>query len=156
MVISRPPLAKESQMNQSIDSFLDQWTSAERAGDTEALDQTLLADEFYGIGPVGFILPKPAWLARHRTGELTYEAFDLNEVQTRLLGDVAVVAARNNTRGTYLGHPLPEAVRATIVLANNERVWRMAAIHMSFIAGTAGAPPVPGFGAAAGRQGAVA
>jgi hypothetical protein len=52
------------------------------------------------------------------------------------------------TRGTYQGHPIPEAVRASLVIAADRDCLRLAAIHMSFIAGTAGAP-IPG---AAGRQ----
>jgi hypothetical protein len=52
---------------QTIDSFLDEWTSAERAGDTSAL-AALLTDDFTGVGPLGFVLPKAAWLARHQQG----------------------------------------------------------------------------------------
>jgi ketosteroid isomerase-like protein len=126
-------------MIEPIDSFLSEWTSAERAGDTETLE-TLLASDFYGVGPLGFILPRAAWLARHRQGDLAYETFDLDEIQTHLHGEVALVTARNNTRGTYQGHPIPEAVRATLVIADDTGIQRLAAIHMSFIAGTPGAP----------------
>jgi ketosteroid isomerase-like protein len=137
-------------MTAPIDSFLAEWTTAERTADTEKLD-ALLADDFYGVGPLGFVLPKPAWLARHRQGGLAYETFDLDEMQTRLHGEVAVVTARNNTRGSYQGHPIPAAVRATLVIAGGAGRWRLAAIHMSFIAGTPGAPPIPG--AASPRSG---
>jgi SnoaL-like domain len=61
-------------------------------------------------------------------------------------GEAAVVTARNNTRGSYQGHPIPEATRATLVLVSNAGNWQLAAIHMSFIAGTRGAPPIPGAG----------
>jgi ketosteroid isomerase-like protein len=125
-----------------IDTFLSQWTTAERTGDTGALE-TLLASDFTAVGPLGFILPKTAWLARHRQGDLAYESFDVTEVQTRSLGQAAVVIARNNTRGTYQGHPIPAAVRATLVLVSDTDRWTLAAIHMSFIAGTPGAPPIP-------------
>jgi ketosteroid isomerase-like protein len=130
---------------QAIDSFLTEWTTAERNGDTGALE-TLLTSDFTAVGPLGFILPKGAWLARHRQGDLAYESFGVTEVQDRLLGDAAVVTARNNTRGTYQGHPIPAAVRATLVLVSDADRWKLAAIHMSFIAGTPGAPPIPGAG----------
>lgn len=132
-------------MTEPIDSFLSEWTAAERGGDTSKLGE-LLANDFTAIGPLGFILPKAAWLARHRQGELAYQAFSLQEIQARQLGDAAVVTARNNTSGTYQGHPIPEAVRATLVLAPEAGRWKLAAIHMSFIAGTRGAPPLPGAG----------
>ena len=138
-------------MTDSIDSFLDQWSTAEQAGDTERLD-ALLAGDFAGIGPLGFTLPRRAWLARHRSGDLSYDSFGLTEVQARVYGQAAVVTARNNTRGSYQGHPVPEATRATLVVVSDAGGWRLAAIHLSFIAGTAGAPPLPGAVARPGVQ----
>ena len=128
-------------MTAHINAFLSEWTAAERAGDTEKL-ASFLADNFYGVGPLGFVLPRPVWLSRHRQG-LAYKHFGLEEIQVRLYGHVALVTARNNTRGAYQGHPLPEAVRATLVIASNPEPLRLAAIHMSFIAGTQGSPPMP-------------
>lgn len=129
----------------SIETTLAEWAAAERDGDLTALD-ALLADDFTAVGPLGFVLPKQAWLARHRPdGGLSYESFTLAEVQTRRLGgDVAVVTARNDQPGRFQGHPVPEAVRATLVLARQDDGWRLAALHLSFIAGTAGAPSIPG------------
>lgn len=125
------------------EEFLAKWAAAERAGDVGALE-TLLADGFAGVGPLGFILPRQAWLTRYRSHDLTYQDFSLDEVQARPVGDdTAVVTARNNTRGNYQGHPIPEATRATLVLTRDADSWQLAAIHMSFIAGTPGAPPIP-------------
>src|SRR5690348_7421146 len=80
---------REGQLMTQIDSFLSNWTAAERAGDTAALD-ALLTDDFVGVGPLGFTLPKSAWLARHMQGGLTYETFDLEETLIRLHGDAAL------------------------------------------------------------------
>jgi ketosteroid isomerase-like protein len=138
---------------QDIGTFLTEWAAAERDGDAAALD-ALLTDDFTAVGPLGFVLPKQAWLARHRPGGgLRYESFTLAEVQTRLLGDVAIVTARNDQPGSFQGHPIPEAARATLVLTRTDGGWRLAAIHLSFIAGTAGAPPVPGSSAGAATEG---
>jgi ketosteroid isomerase-like protein len=132
-------------MADSIQAFLDDWSAAEHAGDTERLE-ALLTDDFTAAGPLGFILPRQAWLARHRQGDLTYDSFGLAEVQARVHDEAAVVTARNNTHGSYQGHPIPEATRATLVLVRDADHWQLAAIHMSFIAGTRGAPPIPGAG----------
>lgn len=137
---------------QATEEFLSEWAAAEAAGDAGTLE-TLLADGFTAVGPMGFILPKQAWLARHRSGDLMYQEFSLEEVQARPFGpDAAIVVARNKTRGSYRGHPVPEATRATLVLASTAGRWKLAAIHMSFVAGAAGAPPLPG----AAGSGAVA
>jgi ketosteroid isomerase-like protein len=130
---------------ETIDSFLTKWAAAERAGDTEKLE-TLLTSDFTAVGPLGFIIPKEGWLARHRQGDLAYQAFGLDEVLARVHGGAAVVTTRQVVRGTYQGHPVPEAVRATLTAVSDTGSWQLTAIHMSFIAGTPGAPPIPGGG----------
>src|SRR5215468_8277911 len=53
---------------QAIEEFLTTWAAAEQAGNTTTLE-TLLASDFTAVGPLGFILTKQAWLARHRHGD---------------------------------------------------------------------------------------
>src|SRR5438046_1953533 len=96
---------QEDVMTGTIEAFLSHWARAERAGDAGALE-TLLTEDFAAVGPLGFILPRQGWLARHRNGDLSYQAFALDEVQVRPLGEAAVVIARNHTRGSYQGHPI--------------------------------------------------
>jgi ketosteroid isomerase-like protein len=137
-------------MPTSLDSFVAQWTDAERNGDTDQLD-ILLTGDFLGVGPLGFVLPKNAWLARYARG-LAYKSFELEEIQSRLHGDAAVVTARQVARGALGGSPLPfEAVRVTLTAVRPAERWQMAGIHMSFIAGTPGAPPVPAMGQSANK-----
>lgn len=139
-------------MTDSIDSFFTEWSAAERAGDTAKLND-LISDDFVGIGPLGFSLPKPAWLARHGQG-LRYDAFDVKELQVRTYGEVAIVTARESQSGTAFGNPIPEAVQATHVLVRNGGRWRLVALHLSFVAGTPGAPPIPGAPPQSARPGA--
>ncbi len=128
---------------QAFDVFLVEWTTAEREGDLAALDR-LLAEDFVGVGPLGFTLPKPAWLQRLRSGDLRYETFDLSEVAARVRGDhAAVVTARQDARGFYLGTPVPETLRTTLTLVGEGGRWQLVGAHLSFIAGTPGAPPLP-------------
>ena len=137
---------------QAIEEFLTTWAAAEQAGDTTTLE-TQLASDFTAAGPLGFILTKQAWLARHRHGDLSYQAFSLSEVNARTAGGTAIVTARNNTRGSYHGHPIPEAVRASLILVSDADSWKLAAIHLSFIAGTPGASPLPGADGRTGGEG---
>ncbi len=132
-----------------IDSLLSEWTAAERAGDAEQL-ATLLTDDFYGVGPLGYILPKAAWTGRHLQG-LEYEAFDLDEIQLHLYGDVALVTARHRAVGTHQGQPLPETLRVTLVVVSDSGTARLACVHMSFIGGTPGTPPLPTAAVGEGR-----
>src|SRR5215813_9681945 len=66
----------------------------EQAGDTSTLD-ALLAGDFTAVGPLGFILPMQAWLARHHSRDLTYQAFSTEEVQDRPINpDAEIMTAR--------------------------------------------------------------
>ncbi len=116
-----------------LTTFFSTWAAAERAGDATATDR-LLTDDFVGIGPVGFQLPKAAWLQRMTGGDLHYDALSLDEVTTREHGDCAITTARWNARGTARGNPLPEATRATLVTVRDGGEWRLASIHFSLIA----------------------
>jgi Domain of unknown function (DUF4440) len=130
-------------MTEQTDAFLTAWTTAEQAGDVRTLDQLLTAG-FYGVGPMGFMLPKMAWLARHQAGGLAYTHFGLDQVQAVRYGEVTVVTARHTSAGTYQDRPVPEAARATLVIVSEGGTRKLAVIHLSFMAGTSGAPPLPG------------
>lgn len=124
---------------------LQQWGAAELDGDTASL-AILLADDFIGVGPLGFLLAKPAWLDRHRHHALAYTRFALDELTVRHHDAGAVVLARQDVEGAWQGHPVPAALRTTIVLTLADGSWRLSLLHSSFIAGTAGAPSIPGRG----------
>jgi ketosteroid isomerase-like protein len=129
--------------NTDITTFLSAWADAERTRDTDFLD-TNLTEDFVGIGPLGFALPKPAWIARHQGDDLRYQTFDLDEIDVRAHGPVAIVTARQDAIGTFQGNPVPQCLRNTFVLVADDGAWELASLHMSFIAGTPGAPPPPG------------
>ena len=125
-------------MSNDIDQLLDTWTDAERAGDRSALGGLLTAD-FVGIGPVGFMLPKEAWLARFGP-DLRYDSLDLDEVSTRRYGDAAVVVARQHAAGEAQGNPLPPDTRVSfVVVPGAEGRPQIAGIQYSFMA-AAGSP----------------
>ena len=125
-----------------LSTLLDAWAAAEVSSDPAGLEP-LLAEDFTAVGPLGFVLDRDAFLARHGTG-LDYSSFAVDERAVRQEGDTALVTARLSTVGSYRGTPVPEALRATVVLSRHAERWRMLRVHMSFVAGTAGAPPLPG------------
>jgi ketosteroid isomerase-like protein len=124
-----------------LDELVTTWVEAERRGDAEALD-ALLTDDFVGIGPVGFVLPKQAWLSRFAQG-LRYEDLHLDEVSTRRHGDAALIVAHQHARGEHQGNPTPSDARVSVVAtreAADDGRWRIVGVQYSFIAGTPGAP----------------
>src|SRR5262245_29802758 len=97
-------------------SFLAEWCAAEQAGDRQHLDR-LLTDDFAGIGPVGFVLPKAAWLGRF-DGGLHYQHVELSDVEVRHVGPTDVVVALQHVVGDHNGTPLPPTTRVGLVVAD--------------------------------------
>jgi ketosteroid isomerase-like protein len=120
-------------MNTDIDELLTSWAESERTGDADRLDR-LLADDFVGIGPVGFMLAKDAWLSRFAQG-LRYDRLELDEVSARRYGDAAIVVARQHAVGEHQGNPIPADTRVSfmVLLADGDGP-RIAAIQYSFMA----------------------
>lgn len=98
--------------------LVEDWATAELAGDTDFLRNTL-ANDFVGGGPRGFTLTKEQWLDRHEAGSLRYESFGLDEVGARAYGDAAVVVCRQDADGVYEDengrYDIHEQFRATLV-----------------------------------------
>jgi hypothetical protein len=121
---------------QEIVRLADAWATAELRGDTAFLERTL-ADDFIGIGPLGFMLTKQEWLARHQSGDLKYESFSLDEVKVRVYNDdAAVLTGRQSQSAAYRGNSIPGQFRITLVFVQRGQ-WRLANLQLS----TIGQPP---------------
>lgn len=121
----------------SVSATIEQFSAAELKADTGAL-AGLLADDFRGVGPLGFVLTKEQWIARYASGALVPEAFELRDVALREYGDTAVVLAVQHQAGSYNGHRADGEFRATLVLTRHDDAWRVAHCHLS---GPLGPPP---------------
>jgi uncharacterized protein (TIGR02246 family) len=127
-----------SDLTQGVMTLGENWAAAELHGDTTFLAE-VLADDFVGVGPRGFMLTKEQWLSRHETGSLRYEAFGLDEVEVRLFGDAAITVCRQSARGVYEGEngrfELDDQFRATLVFVKQDGRWRLAGLQLSPILG---------------------
>lgn len=125
-------------MQNDVDDLLAVWADAERTGDTATLG-TLLADDFVGIGPVGFVLDKSAWLSRFELG-LRYDEISLDEVSVHQHRGAAFVVARQHAVGSHAGNPIPADTRLSFTIVGDDRRPQVAAMQYSFIAPPPGAP----------------
>jgi hypothetical protein len=76
------------------------WAAAEQDNDAEALDK-LLAGDFVGVGPLGFVLDRDQWLGRFGNG-LENRAFAVEDAHVRDYGAAAVVVGRGAGPGDQL------------------------------------------------------
>ena len=118
-------------MTTDIAQLLDSWADAERTGDAAALGELLTAD-FVGIGPVGFVLDKPAWITRFDHG-LRYEQLELDDVSVRRHGDAVLVVARQRAVGSHSGTPTPPETRVSFTVVGEGEGLEIAGMQYSFI-----------------------
>jgi ketosteroid isomerase-like protein len=126
----------QQQIEQEVQRLASAWTSAELHGDLAFLE-ALLTDDFIGIGPLGFMLTKQEWLARHRSGDLKYEAFTLDEIKVRVYNDAAILIGLQVQNAAYRGNPTQGRFRTTLVFIQQLEQWRLAGLQLS----TIGQPP---------------
>ena len=127
-------------------------TMAERhkamlAGDTEVVER-LTADEYVQTDISGYVQDKSAWLNEYfrplaaliKTGKFRWDNYEEKDVQTRTLGDTAIVIGSMTLKGTGAkpsGHTWVESseksfagtLRFTRVWVNRDGGWRLAALQ---------------------------
>lgn len=118
------------ETEQEMTRLVDAWVAAESRADVTFLE-TLLAEDFIGIGPLGFMLTKQQWLDRHRSGDLTYQALAVDEVNVRVYDAAALVTCRQTQRAAYRGGSIPGEFRATLAFVHQEGRWQLAGIQLS-------------------------
>jgi ketosteroid isomerase-like protein len=116
----------------TVTAMLNTWKEAERTGDAERLG-ALLTDDFVGIGPVGFVLPKEAWIGRFGP-DLRYDDLELDDVCVRTNGDTTIVVAHQRATGEARGNPVPADTRVSFVVVPDGGRSRIAGIQYSFMA----------------------
>ena len=117
-------------MQNEIEKLGQEWAAAELRGDVSALN-SLLTDDFIGIGPLGFLLSKQEWLARHQSGDLTYDAVDLDEVTVRVYDQAAILIGRQVQKAAYRGNRVDAELRTTLVFVHQHGQWQLAGLHFS-------------------------
>src|SRR5213080_3519561 len=135
LATKRSNTMNQEHAEQEVLRLADAWANAELRGDTTFLER-ILTDDFVGIGPLGFMLTKQEWLARHQSGDLKYESFSLDEVKVRVYNDAAILIGRQAQNATYRGNSIPGQFRITLVFVQQGQ-WRLANLQLSSI----GQPP---------------
>jgi uncharacterized protein (TIGR02246 family) len=111
--------------------LVERWAAAEQGNDAEALDQ-LLADDFVGVGPLGFVLGRDQWLARFGNG-LENRAFAVEDAQVRDYGTAAVVVGVLAQETSFQGNDNSGRFRLTLVAARLADRWLLANAHIGML-----------------------
>jgi len=123
------------------DGVLDlvrRWAAAEEQNDAGALDG-LLAGEFAGVGPFGFILTRDQWLARFTNG-LVNRSFTVTDLQVRDYGTAAVGIGVLAQETSWQGTDNSGRFRVTLVAVRVGNRWLLAHVHIGPLQAPPGRP----------------
>lgn len=125
----------KEHIESEIMHLADAWGAAELRGDTAFLEN-LLANDFVGVGPLGFLLNKQQWIERHQSGDMKYDVHTLDEANVRAYNEAAILIGRLTQKATYRGNPINAQMRTTLVFVQQGQ-WKLANLQLSAI----GQPP---------------
>lgn len=94
-------------------------------GDTATLDRTT-ADDYTVINPSGQLGNKAQMLADIRSGDLKYQAIEVEDVTVRFYGDAAILSGRRTVKGQHRGKDISGKDRFTRVYVKRNAQWRAA------------------------------
>jgi len=87
---------------ESVKQLEKDWLEAEKAGDSDKLNQ-ILADDWVGIGPEGKAETKQEFLASLKSGQMKMDSFDMGSMQVKMVGGAAVVQGSDTEKSTSNG-----------------------------------------------------
>jgi ketosteroid isomerase-like protein len=108
--------------------MVQRWATAEQQNDAGLLGG-LLADDFAGVGPLGFVLTHEQWLARFANG-LVNRSFGIEDPQVRSYGATAVVIGVLAQETSWQGGDNSGRFRVTLVAVRSGDRWVLANVHI--------------------------
>ena len=87
--------------------------------DADAVGQ-FLADDWIIIDPDGGVIDKARFLSVIKSGALTHEQMDSDDVRIRIYGDTATATALTRTKVKFMGQDFATQERATDVLVKRD------------------------------------
>jgi len=129
--------AQSAQASGDQSAILDlvQRLAAAWVGGDRAFIEGLLADDWTVIDQGGRVLTKRQVLDEaFASAERRIESMVVDEVQVRMLGDVAVATGRTRATGSYRGESTTVTLRFTDVFARRQGRWQVVASQGTTVA----------------------
>ena len=120
--------------NQELIRAEEDWGRAMVQNDAEAIG-CYMADDWTLIGPDGSLCNKATFLHLVRSGALTHDVMDFDDVKVRVYGDAAVLTFRGVSGGSWQGKEFRTRERVSDVWIRRSGQWRCVSTHLSRIAG---------------------
>ena len=86
--------------------------------------ERLVADDWIIINGDGEIIDKERFLGVIKSGALTHETMESDDMRVRVYGDCGVVSALTRTKGKFMGQEFTTEERSTDVFVRSNGRWR--------------------------------
>ena len=84
----------------------------------------IVADDWIIIDPNGAIVDRARFFEVIKSGALTHDTMESEDLRVRVYGDSAVVTAVTRTKGKFMGQEFNTQERATDVFVKRDGRWR--------------------------------
>jgi ketosteroid isomerase-like protein len=91
--------------------------------DAEAVGR-FLADDWVIVDPDGDIIDRSRFLAVIKSGALTHEMMESDDVSVRIYGDTAILMGLTRSKGKFMGQDFTTRERATDIFVKQHGRWQ--------------------------------
>jgi ketosteroid isomerase-like protein len=126
-------VAQSGSAEQALLQLERDWEQAIKKNDLAALER-ILAPEFVTTDTEGRFRTREQYMARRKSGQLTYTAYTQDDYSVRVIGDMALVTGRSTIKGTMDGKTRDGQERWTDRFVRRNGSWQAVASHSSRIA----------------------
>jgi ketosteroid isomerase-like protein len=107
-----------------------EFTQAIVSNDLEGIGG-LVADDWIIIDPNGEIVDRTRFFEVIKSGALTHDRMESEDLRVRVYGDSAVVTAVTRSKGKFMGQEFSTQERATDVFVKREGRWQCVLTHLT-------------------------
>jgi ketosteroid isomerase-like protein len=122
-----------SEVGAELLALANKWAQAFVENDPESIGQ-FMSDDWMVISPDGAVIDKPSFVEVIRSGALTHDEMDFDELRVRVYGDSAIVTGRATVKGTYNGEAFSGQERSTDFFVKSGVGWTCVFTQLTAIA----------------------
>lgn len=119
-----------STAEEEVAGVAHEWDIAMIRNDPEEIGR-YMTDDWVIVGSDGHIVDRATFLGLIRSGALSHDVMESEDLLVRVYGTTAVVVARGVSGGKYQGQPFCEVERTSCVFVRLDGRWRCVLTHLS-------------------------
>ena len=121
---------KTSERQEELLELEKAFAQAIVSNDLEGIGR-LVTDDWIIIDPNGEIVDRTRFFEVIKSGALTHEMMESEDLRVRVYGDSAVVTAVTRTKGAFMGQNFSTQERATDVFVKRDGRWQCVLTHLT-------------------------